>query len=119
MERWAEMMLRAVDMPERIAMLFCAFRMAMRGNISPHTAVAAMMVGVGGLCRVVIRELQAGGMVSLRTAFVAVAVVLVFVQAKGNVTRCMRVVVFNHLEVVDQSEMGGFTSVSEGGSWMQ
>jgi ABC-type proline/glycine betaine transport system permease subunit len=98
MERWAEMMLRAVDIPERIAMLVCAFRMAMRGNMSPHTAVAAMMVGVGGLCRVVIRGLPAGGMVSVRTAFVAVTVVLVFVQAKENATRCMRVVVLNHLE---------------------
>ena len=45
MERWAEMTVRAVDMPERMAMLLCAFRMAIRGNSSPHTAVAAMMVG--------------------------------------------------------------------------
>lgn len=45
MERWAEMMLRAVEVAERMATLLCAFRMAIRGNISPHTAVAAMMVG--------------------------------------------------------------------------
>jgi hypothetical protein len=45
MERWAEMMLRAVEVAERMAMPLCAFRMAIRGNSSPHTAVAAMMVG--------------------------------------------------------------------------
>jgi hypothetical protein len=40
-----------------MAMLFCAFRMAIRGNISPHTAVAAMMgVDDSGLCRGVIVE---------------------------------------------------------------
>jgi hypothetical protein len=98
MERWAEMMLRVMGVAERIAMLICAFRIAMRGNMSPHTAVAAMLIGVGGLCRGVIRGLPAGGMVSVRTAFVAVAMVLVFVQAKENATRCMRGVVLNHLQ---------------------
>lgn len=44
MQRWAEMMLRVMGAAERMAMLLCAFRMAIRGNISPHTAVAAMMV---------------------------------------------------------------------------
>lgn len=56
MERWAEMMLRATGAAERIAVAFCAFRMAMRGNISPHTAVAAMVAVNGGLCRRVVVE---------------------------------------------------------------
>ena len=43
-QRWAEMVFRVVDTAERMAMLLCAFRMARRGKISPHTAVAAMMV---------------------------------------------------------------------------
>ena len=44
MQRWAEMVFRVIDAAERMAMLLCAFRMAIRGNISPHTAVAAMTV---------------------------------------------------------------------------
>lgn len=57
MQRWAEMVFRVVDTAERMAMLVCAFRMAIRGNISPQTAVAAMMgVDDSGLCRGVIVE---------------------------------------------------------------
>lgn len=42
-ERWAEMMFRAMGAAERMHVLLCAFRMAMRGKTSPHTEVAAMM----------------------------------------------------------------------------